>query len=311
MNTISTLKAAQGDEQVAAQELELKGLLVRVMEAPLTPVVQHLGRIEERLDELEEMCCESRDLANGVQADIAKHKDAAERSLRSLEKSIGAVRISLDTGLAGISGSVAQLGKALGDVDRQLGQVHQTQQAQDGTLKEFSSAIDAINEGLKRTAMRIDAVVPAQQGSARQLKEELLQSHAQHGDRLDRMLYDGLAGISGAVGQLCKALGDVDEQLGQVHQLQQAQDGTLKEFSLAFGAIDEGLKHTAISIHTVIPAQQGSAQQLKEELLQSHAQHGDRLESMHQTFQRKFTLLTLACGFSVFANILLLVAFLR
>lgn len=218
MNTISALHAASGDERVAAQELELKGLLARVMEAPLAPVVQRLGRIDERLDELEEMCRESRDLANGVHADIAEQKSATERSLRSLEKSIGEVRLSLHNGLAGISAGVAEFGKALGGVDGQL---------------------------------------------------------------------------------------------GHVHQLQQAQDGTLKEFSLAFGAIDEGLKRTVTSIDTVIPAQRGSAQQLKEELLQSHAQHGDRLESMQQAFQRKFTLLALACGFSVVANIVLLVAFLR
>lgn len=218
MNTISTPQAAQGSEQVAAQELELKGLLARVMEAPLDPVVQRLGRIDERLDELEEICRESRDLANGVHAGMAQQKSATERSLRSLEKSIEVVRISL---------------------------------------------------------------------------------------------HDGLAGINGGVGQLCEAVGNVDGQLGQVYQLQQAQDGTLKEFSSAFGAIDEELKRTATSIDTVVPAQQGSAQQLKDELLRSTAQHGDRLDSLQQAFQRKFALLTLACGFSVVANIVLLVAILR
>jgi hypothetical protein len=186
MNTISTLQAAQGSEQVAAQELELKGLLARVMEAPLDPVVQRLGRIDERLDELEEICRESRDLANGVHAGMAQQKSATERSLRSLEKSIEVVRISL---------------------------------------------------------------------------------------------HDGLAGINGGIGQLCEAVGNVDGQLGQVYQLQQAQ--------------------------------QGSAQQLKDELLQSNAQHGDRLDSLQQAFQRKFALLILACGFSVVANIVLLVAILR
>jgi hypothetical protein len=141
--------------------------------------------------------------------------------------------------------------------------------------------------------------------------ERSLRSLQKSSDEVRISLHDDLVGISGGVGQLCKALGDVDGQLGQVHQLQQAQDGALTEFSSAFGAIDEELKHTATRIDAIVPAQQGIAQQLKEELLQSQAQHGDRLDSMQRAFQRKFTLLTLACGFSVVANIVLLVAFLR
>jgi hypothetical protein len=187
MSTISTLHAAFSDEHVAAQELELKGLLARVMEAPLHPVVERLGRIEQRLDELDEMCRESRDLANGVDAGMAEQKSATERSLRSLQKSSEGVHSALHDGLAGINGGVGKLWEALGHVDGQLGQVYQLQEAQDGTLTEFSSAFGSLDEELKRTAARIDAVVPAQQGSAQQLKEELLQSHEQHGDRLDNM----------------------------------------------------------------------------------------------------------------------------
>ena len=218
MNTISTLPAAQMDKQVAAQELELKGLLARVMEAPLAPLVEHLGRIDERLDELEEICRESRDLGNGVHADMVEQKVATERSLRSLQKSSEEVRTALQHDLAGISGGVAKL---------------------------------------------------------------------------------------------CKTMGDVDGRLGKVYTLQRAQDGTLTEFSSAFGAIDDELKRTTTCVEAVVPAQQVNAQQLKEELLQLHEQHRGQLDSMQQAFQRRFTLLTLACGFSLVANIVLLVSFQR
>jgi chromosome segregation ATPase len=215
MKTTSTPQGIHSDEQVAAQELELKGLLSRVMEAPLDPVLQRMGRIDARLDELEEMCRESRDLAHGVHADIAEQKSVIDRSLRNVQKS---------------------------------------------------------------------------------------------GEELRSALQDGLSGLGASIGG---SVSGVAGQLGQVHQLQQSQDGTLKAFSASFGAIDDELKRAGSRIDAVIPAQQGSAQQLKDELLQSHAQHGDRLDRLQQAFQRKFTLLAVACGFSVVANIVLLVAFLR
>lgn len=174
MKTLSTLQAAHSDEQVAAQEMELKSLLSRVMEAPLDPLLQRLGALNTRLDVLEEMCLESRDLAHGVHADMAEQKNATERTLRGLQKSGEEIRRSLQDGFAGITSSVSGGISSIGSgISRDVGQLRE--------------ALGGMDEELKRAAIRIEAVVPAQQGSAQQLKAELLQSHSQHDERLDRL----------------------------------------------------------------------------------------------------------------------------
>lgn len=177
MKTLSTLQPAHSAEHVAAQEMELKSLLSRVMETPLAPLLQRLGALDTRLDVLEEMCLESRDLTHSVHADIAEQKNATERTLRGMQKSGEELRSSLQDGFAGItssvSGGISSMSSIGHGISRDVGQLR--------------DALGGIDEELKRAAIGVDAVVPAQQGNAQQLKEELLQFHSRHDERLDRL----------------------------------------------------------------------------------------------------------------------------
>jgi len=208
MKTISTAQVFDHDDQVAAQELELRGLLARVMAAPLDPMLQRMDSIDARMDELEEICRESRDLAHGACLDSAEQKKASERSLRGLQKASEEVRSSM--------------------------------------LDGFSAVGNNLSSGISSISATSD-------------------------------------GIHSGVGQL----------------------------RVAISSIDEELKRTSGNVDAVVPVLQGGTQQLKDELLQSLSQHGERLSLMQQTFQRKFTVLALACAFSVLSNIVLLVSILR
>lgn len=136
--------------EIDEHEKELQALLLRVMAAPLTPVLEKLGTHDSLLEDIEKVCCELRDLQAGQTDDIGN-------LLRRELKVLGTQLPSLDQRVAALESTMRAARRQQDEVvDRLLAELARTQ-----LLFAESSARHADDCAAGQEALRTDLLQAA------------------------------------------------------------------------------------------------------------------------------------------------------
>jgi hypothetical protein len=140
-------------EQIQEHENELKGLLKRVMEAPLEPLLERLKQMERRLKDVEEICITTQDEdLPSVRTQISEEV----KKIRIRQDSIGRdIQDLLTDRLASMPQDLAQLREVQTLVKTLLFEVRQGQQEQGQKLGESLEQCDTL---LKKSLNRLEEV---------------------------------------------------------------------------------------------------------------------------------------------------------